>query len=82
MSKSPTTDKIWDDLRNSWAYWNQDHAHEALLNHARKLEESLRLAAKWGMRSNGFSADVSDAIRNWIDGGMKGNPPKEPEYYL
>lgn len=43
--------------------------------------ETLMLAARWGIESDGYSANVSGAIRAWIINGMKGPPPKQPDYY-
>ena len=81
MSETPATDKIWDKLCDSWSYWQSDHAHATILEHAKNLEIVLRTAARWGLRSDGFSAEVSDSLRKWIDNGMKDEPPQPPEYY-
>jgi hypothetical protein len=46
-----------------------------------RLRKALRIASKWGIRSDGFSGEVSDSLRVWIDGGMIGEPPQIPDYY-
>ena len=52
-----------------------------LLSENRRLKMALSRAAKWGIRSDGFSAEVSDSLRVWFDGGMVGDPPAVPSYY-
>jgi hypothetical protein len=46
-----------------------------------QMEAALMLAARWGISSDGYSAEVSSRIRCWIIGGMKGEAPKAPDYY-
>lgn len=55
---------------------------------ARQLEqelaaahEALMLAARWGISSDGYSAEVAGDLRCWIINGMKGPPPKAPDFY-
>jgi hypothetical protein len=57
----------------------RDLAEERLGRH--QLQQALVRASLWGMRSEGFSAEVSDALRIWVDGGMQGDPPALPSYY-
>jgi hypothetical protein len=52
-----------------------------LLSENRRLKLALSRATKWGIRSDGFSAEVSDSLRIWFDGGMVGDPPAVPSYY-
>ncbi len=47
-------------------------------NDARK---ALLLAAEWGIAADGYSAEVAGAIRAWVIGGYKGEPPTAPDYY-
>ena len=35
---TPETDKIWDDLCDSWCNWSVDFAHEKLLEKSKELE--------------------------------------------
>ncbi len=46
-----------------------------------QMDAALMLAARWGISSDGYSAEVSSRIRCWIIGGMKGEAPKAPDYY-
>lgn len=43
--------------------------------------DALLLAARWGIASDGYSAEVSSNIRCWIISGMTGNAPTAPDYY-
>lgn len=52
-----------------------------LLAENRRLKLALARAARWGIRSDGFSAEVGGSLRLWIDGGMVGDPPEIPSYY-
>ena len=45
------------------------------------VRDTLLLAVRWGISSDGYSAEVSSRIRCWIIGGMKGPAPKAPDYY-
>jgi hypothetical protein len=40
---TPQTDKIWDDLCDSWCNWSVDFAHEKLLEKSRKLERERNM---------------------------------------
>jgi predicted RNase H-like nuclease (RuvC/YqgF family) len=42
---------------------------------------ALILAARWGISSDGYSAEVASRIRCWIISGMIGNAPTAPDYY-
>ena len=35
---TPETDKMWDDLCDSWCNWSVDFAHEKLLEKSKELE--------------------------------------------
>jgi hypothetical protein len=83
MSKTPETDEAWE---------NEHPLHRLSDNEKRelcgkfeaeveRLKTALNRAAKWGIRSDGFSGEVSDSLRVWIDGGMVGDPPEVPSYY-
>jgi len=47
----------------------------------KNLKSALISASRWGIKSEGFSAEVSDSIRTWVDNGMIGKPPETPSYY-
>jgi hypothetical protein len=83
MSNTPQTDTAWE---------NEHPLHRLSDNEKRELcgkfeaeNERLKMAlgraARWGIRSDGFSGEVSDSLRVWIDGGMVGDPPEVPSYY-
>lgn len=45
------------------------------------LRQALKQARAWGVASEGFSAQQSHRLADWIDGGMSGMPPPLPDYY-
>lgn len=55
--------------------------NQSLREDYENVRDALLRAAKWGIRSDGFSAEVSDALRMWVDAGMIGDPPEVPSYY-
>lgn len=83
MSDTPRTDKAEYEVRLG--------KHRRMVVRpelARDLERELAnahaallLAAEWGISSDGFSSEVAGNLRCWIIGGMKGPPPKAPDYY-
>lgn len=46
-----------------------------------QLRQALTQARAWGVKSEGFSAEQSHKLAEWIDGGMAGMPPPIPSYY-
>lgn len=77
------TDTAWDDTHPLSRLSDQEKREmcASFEWETKRLKKALRLATKWGIRSDGFSAEVSDSIRVWIDGGMLGDPPEAPSYY-
>ena len=55
MNDTPETDKIWDDLCDSWCNWSVDFAHEKLLEKSRELERErdrlLEQQEQWRLSS-------------------------------
>ena len=41
-----------------------------------RLRAALELAVAWGIRSRGFDAQTAHELGHWVDGGMKGEPPR------
>jgi hypothetical protein len=83
MSNTPETDEAWEDAHP--LYRLSDNEKRELCGkfeeENERLKTALRRAARWGIRSDGFSGEVSDSLRVWIDGGMVGDPPEVPSYY-
>ena len=40
------------------------------------LRTALELASTWGMGSDGYDARTALALKEWVDGGFQGEPPK------
>lgn len=85
MSDTPETDAAAEKCRS---YKNLGTDFNGMVGHAKNMErqrnqmrDALLIAARWGIRSDGFSGEVSDSLRTWIDAGMSGDPPKVPSYY-
>jgi hypothetical protein len=83
MSKTPRTDAAWETTHPLHRF--SDNEKRELCGkfeaESQRLKTALRCAARWGIRSDGFSGEVSDSLRVWIDGGMVGDPPEVPSYY-
>ncbi len=90
---TPETESRWESLCLSGTPWS--YKAEQMLeacedmeferNEAKaqrdQMEAALMLAARWGISSDGYSAEVASRIRCWIIGGMQGEAPKAPDYY-
>lgn len=46
----------------------------------RLLEAALLLAKEWGVTSRGYDGTMAVSLRKWIDDGMAGPLPPEPEW--
>jgi hypothetical protein len=83
FSKTPETDNAWEN--NHPLYRFSDNEKRELCakfeTQNKQLKTALAMASKWGIRSDGFSGEVSDSLRVWIDGGMIGDTPQIPDYY-
>jgi hypothetical protein len=73
--------KAWMEV-NGYQNWQLAGICDRRIAYQRdQMEAALMLAARWGISSDGYSAEVSSRIRCWIIGGMKGEAPKAPDYY-
>ena len=73
--------KVWMEV-NGCQNWQLAGICDRRIAYQRdQMEAALMLAARWGISSDGYSAEVSSRIRCWIIGGMKGEAPKAPDYY-
>lgn len=73
--------KVWMEV-NGYQNWQLAGICDRRIAHQRdQMQATLLLAARWGISSDGYSAEVSSQIRCWIIGGMKGDAPKAPDYY-
>lgn len=73
--------KVWMEV-NGYRNWQLAEICDRRIAYQRdQMEATLMLAARWGISSDGYSAEVSSRIRCWIIGGMKGDAPKAPDYY-
>lgn len=45
-----------------------------------ELEDALRLAVEWGVASKGCDGGMARSLRQWIDDGMTGPLPAEPDW--
>jgi hypothetical protein len=73
--------KVWMEV-NGYQNWQLAGICDRRIAYQRdQMESALMLAARWGISSDGYSAEVSSRIRCWIIGGMKGEAPKAPDYY-
>lgn len=75
------TEKTLDRLGVQWGTSEWIRVCSSLEAENDRLRLALGRAARWGIRSDGFSGEVSDSLRVWIDGGMVGDPPEVPSYY-
>jgi hypothetical protein len=58
-----------------------EHDFGIIVGENRQMKQALYLARKWGVRSDGFSAEVANSIRDFIDRDFQGPAPKQPDYY-
>lgn len=63
--------------------WRQFQAppiqHEAATR-IEELEAALLRAIEWGVSSKGYDGGMALALRQWIEAGMSGQLPAEPEW--
>lgn len=81
---TPETDKAWDSDHPLYSIPDFQQKRDLCANFEEQnamLKIALKRAAKWGIRSDGFSAEVSDSLRLWVDSGMIKSPPEIPDYY-
>src|SRR6478736_2138089 len=73
--------RVWMET-NGHQNWQLGGICDRRIAHQRdQMESTLMLAARWGISSDGYSAEVSSRIRCWIINGMRGDAPKAPDHY-
>ena len=73
--------RVWMET-NGYSNWQLGGVCDRrIANQRDQMEATLMLAARWGISSDGYSAEVSSRIRRWIINGMRGDAPKAPDYY-
>ena len=45
-----------------------------------RLRTALHRAVEWGVASRGHDGGMARKLRDWIDNGMTGDPPEEPDW--
>lgn len=79
---TPETDahfpKYYDGPSSEWV---ESWYAKKLERERDELRRVLVLACKWGVASEGFSAEVSSSIARWVGAGMTGPRPVAPDYY-
>jgi hypothetical protein len=83
MSNTPETDEAYENEHPLYRLSDKKKRELCAKFEAenKRLKTALVRATRWGVRSDGFSGEVSDSLRVWIDGGMVGDPPDVPSYY-